>query len=129
MNKENENKKNSYRYFPSISDGYNRIIKQTDENTWLIIDNESGEIINTITKDVVIDYCKRECEENNTDYMSSDGITDSVWYYIDMEYDLEFVDNYCQEYDKFLAWFDYTCVEYLAKEIVAFYKQRLLNFE
>lgn len=106
----------------------NYIIKQTEENTWVVID-ENGEVVDTITKDIVINYCKRECEENDTDYMSSDGITDSAWYYIDMDYNLECVDNYCQEYDKFLAWFDYTCVEYLAKEIVAFYKQRLLNFE
>lgn len=98
------------------------------EDTWHIV-NENGEVIDTITKDIVVNYCKRECEENDTDYMSSDGITDSVWWNLDDDYNLEYVDNYCQEFDKFLAWFDYTCVEYLAKEIVTFYKQRLLNFE
>ena len=107
----------------------NLIIQQHEENAWLIIDSDSGEVENIITKDEIIEYCKRECEKNNTDYMSSDGITDTVWYYINMDYNLEYVDNYCQEFDKFLAWFDYICVEYLAKEIVAFYKQRLLNFE
>lgn len=105
------------------------IIQQHEENAWLIIDSDSGLVENIITKDEIIEYCKCECEKNDTDYMSSDGITDSVWYYVNMDYNLEFVDNYCEEYDKFLAWFDYTCVEYLAKEIVAFYKQRLLNYE
>ena len=53
MNKVIENKKNSYRHYPAISDGYNRIVKQTDENTWVIIDNESEKVIGTITKDIV----------------------------------------------------------------------------
>lgn len=105
------------------------IIKQTDENTWVIIDEEDGKVIDTITKDIVINYCTRECDTVDTDYMSADGITDSVWWYINDEYNLEDVDNYCQEFDKFLAWFDYICVEYLANEMVAFYKQKLLNFE
>ena len=104
------------------------IIKETSENVWEIMD-ENGNIIRAITKDIVINYCKRECENNNTDHMSADGIIDTVWYYIDIDYNLELVDNYCQEFDKFLAWFDYTCIEYLTKEIVAFYKQRLLDFE
>lgn len=105
------------------------IIQQHEENAWLIINADSGEIKDIITKDTIVEYCKRECEQNDTDYMSSDGITDSVWYYLDIDYNLERVDNYCEEFDKFLAWFDYVCVEYLAKELVAFYKQRLLNFE
>lgn len=105
------------------------IIKQTDENTWVIIDEEDGKVIDTITKDIVINYCKHECEDNNTDHMSADGMTENVWWNLDNDYGMDLVDNYCQEFDKFLAWFDYTCIEYLAKEIVAFYKQRLLDFE
>lgn len=104
------------------------IVKQMDENIWFIL-NEEGEFVNAITRSVVITYCENECENNNTDHMSADGIIDSVWYYLDIDYNLELVDNYCQEFDKFLAWFDYTCIEYLAKEMVAFYKQRLLDFE
>ena len=30
------------------------IVKQTEENTWVIIDDESGEVVNTITKDTLI---------------------------------------------------------------------------
>lgn len=104
------------------------IIKETSENVWEIMD-ENGNIIRAITKENVVDCCKRECENNDTDYMSADGITDSVWWEINDDYDLELVDNYCPEFDKFLAWFDYICVEYLANEMVAFYKQKLLNFE
>lgn len=103
------------------------VVKQISENTWLIVEDESGKIIHTITKDTIIDYCKHECDTIDTDYMSADGITESTWWCLNDDYGMEFVDNYCPEFDKFLAWFDYICVEYLAKEMVAFYKQRLLN--
>ena len=104
------------------------IIKETDENTWSIID-ENGEVIDTITKDDIINYCKRECEDNDTCSFSAEIMTDSVWWYIQDNRNLEFVDHYCQDWDKFTAWFDYICIEYLAQEIVAIYKQRLLDFE
>lgn len=104
------------------------IVKQTEENTWVII-NENEKVVNTITKDTVIDYCKREFEDNHVECVSAEVMIDSVWWNLEYDYNLEFVDNYCQEFDKFLAWFDYTCIEYHSKEIVAIYKQRLLNFE
>lgn len=104
------------------------IIKQTDENTWVITDEENGKTIHTITKDTLVNYCKREWE-NNSDHMSSSGMIDNVWYYMNYDYDWDLVNHYCQEYDKFLAWFDYICADCIAKEIVAFYKQRLLDFE
>ena len=104
------------------------IVKETSENVWEIMD-ENGNIIRAITKDTVINYCKRECDAVDTDHMSADGITESVWWSLNDDYGMDLVDNYCQEFDKFFAWFNYTCIEYLAKEIVAFYKQRLLDFE
>ena len=104
------------------------IIKETDENTWTIFD-ENGSIIRAITKENVADYCKRECETSDTEWMSAKDMVESIWWEMHDDYDLELIDNYCQEFDKFLAWFDYICVEYLAKEMVAFYKQKLLNFE
>lgn len=106
----------------------NYIIKQTDENTWTVL-NENEEVVKTITKDIIVNCCKNECEDIDTHYLSMDSVVDSAWWDTYYKYDLDFVDNSCQEYDKFLAWFDYICVEYLAKEIVAFHKQRLLNFE
>lgn len=104
----------------------NCILKQTDENTWVII-NENEEVIDIITKDIVIDYCKEECEDS--DCLCAEVMTDSVWLYMDDNHNLELVDRYCQDWDKFTAWFEYTCIEYIAKEIVAIYKQRLLDFE
>lgn len=106
----------------------NYAIKQMEENTWVVLD-ENEEVINTITKDIIVNYCKNECDETDTTYTSADGIIDSIWWYINDEYNLQYVDNYCEDFDKFLAWFDYICVEYLAQEITAIYKQRLLNFE
>lgn len=106
----------------------NYIIKQTAENTWVIID-EDEKVIDTITKDTVIDYCKRECEDSDTCSFSAEIMTDSVWWYMNDNHNLELVDNYCQEWDKFTAWFDYVCIEYLAQEVVGIYKQRLLDFE
>lgn len=46
-----------------------------------------------------------------------------------MNENMKSLKEHCQEFEKFLTWFDYICIEYLAKEMVAFYKQRLLNFE
>lgn len=104
------------------------IIKGTDENTWSIID-ENGEVVETITKDDIVNYCKNELEDNRTDCMSASDMIDGVWFDVERDYNLEFVDSYCQDFDKFCAWFDYVCVEYITNEVVAFYKQRLLDFE
>ena len=105
------------------------IIKQTEENTWFVIDNTNGEVVHTITKDSVIKYCKEECEDIDTYSFSAEIMIDSIWWCIDDEYDLEFVDADSLDWEKFTAWFDYVCVEYFAQELVASYKKRLLNFE
>lgn len=109
-----------------MKDSY--IVKQTEENTWVVL-NENGEVVSIITKDIIINYCKNNLEDNRTEYMSAEAMIDCVWFDLVNDYDLDFIDNYCQEFDKFTAWFDYTCVEYHLKEIIAIYKQRLLNFE
>ena len=98
------------------------------ENTWNIVDSNGG-IVDIIKKDDIINYCKRELEDNDTEQLSPDLIIDGVWWYVHDDYNLEGVDNYCQYWDKFTAWFDYVVVEYFTQEIVAIYKQRLLDFE
>ena len=62
------------------------IIKQTEENTWSIIDSKNGEVVNTITKENVIKYCKEECEDNDSCSFSAEIMVDSVWWYIHDEY-------------------------------------------
>lgn len=104
----------------------NYAIKQTEENTWVILD-ENKEIVNTITKDIVVDYCKKENEE--IEELIHDVLIDSVWFELEDDYNLYWIDNNCQDFDKFIAWFDYVCVEYFSNESVAIYKQRLLDFE
>ena len=103
----------------------NYAIKQTEENTWVVL-NENEEVINTITKDIVVDYCKKEKEEIEVIY---DVLIDYIWYELEDDYNLDWIDNDCQDFDKFIAWYEYICVEYFSQEIVAIYKQRLLNFE
>lgn len=104
------------------------IIKETEENTRSII-NENGEIVNTITKDTIINYCKNELENDKAEDISANEMIDCVWWNLQDDYKLEFVDDFCQDWEKFTTWFDYICVEYLAQELIAFYKQRLDNFE
>ena len=104
----------------------NYAIKQTEENTWVMLD-ENKEVIDTITKDIVVDYCKKENEE--IEELIHDVLIDYVWYELEDDYNLDWIDNDCQDFDKFIAWFEYICVEYFSQEIVAIYKQRLLNFE
>lgn len=104
------------------------IIKETEENTWSII-NENGEVINTITKDTIVKYCNQEMEDNRTECISADEMIDCVWWNLQDDYDLESVDDFCQDWEKFTAWFDYICIEYLTQEITAIYKQRLDHFE
>ena len=106
----------------------NYAIKQTEENTWVVLD-ENEEVVDTITKDIIVDYCKKECDETDIAYTSADGIIDSVWSDLEDDFNLDWIDIYCQDFDKFIAWFNYVCVEYLAQEITAIYKQRLLDFE
>lgn len=104
----------------------NYAIKQTEENTWVVLD-ENEEVINTITKDIVVDYCEKENDE--IEELIHDVLIDSVWMEIGDDFNLDLIDNHCQDWDKFVAWFEYICVEYFSNEIVAVYKQRLLNFE
>ena len=106
----------------------NYAIKQTEENTWVVLD-ENEEVIDTITKDIVVDYCKKECDETGTPYTSADGIVDSVWSDLEDDFNLDWIDIYCQDFDKFIAWFEYVCVEYVSHRSIAFYHQRLLDFE
>ena len=106
----------------------NYAVKQIDKNTWAIID-ENENVITTISKDTIINYCKNEREDIDIDGVCAEDLTDSIWWNVNYDYCLDDVDHYCQGWDKFTAWFDYLCIEYLAQEIVALYKQRLLNFE
>ena len=101
----------------------NYVIQEREENTWVVL-NENEEVIDTITKDIVVNYCKKECDGTDITYTSADGIIDYVWSDLDDDFNLDWVDNYCQDFDKFIAWFYYVCVEYLAQEIIAIYKQR-----
>lgn len=101
-------------------------LKQTEENIWTIL-NEKKEVVDTITKDTVINYCKQELEENIIESLSPDTIIDTVWWEISDDYNLDLLDNYYQYWESFTAWFDYVCVEYFANEITFIYKQRLLK--
>ena len=76
-----------------------------------------------------INECKKECDETDIPYTSADGIIDSVWSDLEDDFNLDWIDIYCQDFDKFIAWFNYVCVEYFSQEIIAIYKQRLLDFE
>ena len=104
----------------------NYAIKQTEENTWVML-NENEEVVNTITKDIVVDYCEKENEE--IEDLIHEVLIDYVWSNLEEDYNLDCIDNDCQDFDKFVAWFEYVCVEYFSQEIVAIYKQRLLDFE
>lgn len=104
----------------------NYAIKQTEENTWVILD-ENEKVVDTITKDIVVDYCKKENEE--IEDLIHSVLIDCVWSDLEDDFNLDWIDNYCQDFDKFIAWFDYVCVEYFSNKSVAIYKQRLLDFE
>lgn len=89
-------------------------------------------MLNTLIKLLSLEEFKESKREDY--YMSgfketADGIIDSIWWYINDEHNLQYVNNYCEDFDKFLTWFDYICVECFAQEITAIYKQRLLDFE
>ena len=101
-------------------------LREINENTWIII-NEEEEVIDTITKDIVVDYCEKENEE--IEELIHDVLIDYVWSNLEDDYNLDLIYNDCQDFDKFVAWFEYVCVEYFSHEIVSIYKQRLLDFE
>lgn len=107
------------------------VIIEKGQNEWNIVDKNKT-IIDTITKDIITNRCERQLGNYRAEYMNTDvidDVIDEVWCAIQDEYDLEFVDDRYQEWKKFCAWFDYVVVEYLANKIIAFYKQRLLDFE
>ena len=102
-------------------------LRQIEENTWVII-NEEEEVIDTITKDTIIDYCKTKYEDDDINFAYIDDITSDIFLLLIKEHNMKSV-VYSMEYEKFVTWFVYTCVEYFSNEIVAAYKQRLLDFE
>ena len=104
------------------------VIIEKGQNEWAII-NKNKTVIDTITKDIIINRCERQLGNNRVEYMNADGLIDEVWCAIQDEYDLEFVDDRYQEWEKFCAWFNYIVTECLANKVIAFYKQRLLDFE
>lgn len=91
------------------------IIQETDENTWSIM-NENGEVVNTITKDIIVNYCKSEYESNGSDCLEIEIIIDSVWWNVEDDYNLELIDAECQYWSEFLTWFDNICAEYVKQK-------------
>ena len=99
------------------------------ENAWCVVDeNEDDKSI--ISNADIEKVCEHICNKDCIKEYGAEGFVERVWE--------EFRDNYCpgiedyiytENWDKFIAWFDYICVDYLTKEIVGFYKQRLLDFE
>lgn len=106
----------------------NYTIKQTNENTWVIVDNESGKIINTITKKIIFKYCKNTLKDYHIETVCAYTVISGVVSYMENKHYFNYIDYY-QGLGEFLAWLDYTCAEYLANEITSLYKQRLLNHE
>lgn len=106
----------------------NYTVKQIDENTWVILDEDEN-VVNTITKEDVLQFCKREYNDYSDYCASAEGIIDGIWWEVHDYYNLINLDNYCAEFDKFSAWFDYVCIEYSTQELLNYYKQRLLDFE
>lgn len=102
------------------------IIQQHEENAWLVINADTGEIEDIITKDNVVEYCKLTYEycDDNMEYF-----IDNVWGEIGKNHTQGLLNHYCEEFDKFCAWLNFVCVEYFANEMVTSYKQRLLDFE
>lgn len=81
------------------------IVKQHEENTQLIINEDTGEVVNIITKDTVIDYCKREYDTVDTDYMSGYGIIENAWFDLCNDYPMDFVDDFAMNLISFLLGF------------------------
>ena len=104
------------------------VIIEKGQNEWAIVDKDKT-VIDTITKDTITNRCERRLGNNHIEYTNADDVIDDVWCAIQDEYDLEFVDDRYQEWEKFCAWFDYIVAECLANKIIAFHKQRLLDFE
>lgn len=97
--------------------------------TWCIVNEDNIEIIKISDTDIK-NICENICNKDFIESYSIEGFIERVWEELR---DNEFPDivdyMYTENWDKFSAWFDYTCVEYLTQETIAIFKQKLLNFE
>lgn len=101
------------------------IIQQHEENAWLIIDRNSGEVEDILTKDDIVHYCELEYDP----CVSLEGLINYVGCYLKDNYNYDCIYNYGEEFDKFDAWIDYIIAEFYTNETIAYYRQRLLDFE
>lgn len=105
-------------------------IIEKGQNEWAIID-ENEEVVNTITKDIIVEICKRELERCHLDVLAIEVFIENVWYLLNKGDNIIYnqVNTYTDDYEKFYAWFDYVCAECFGNEITSYFKQRLLDFE
>lgn len=78
------------------------VIIEKGQNEWAIVDKDKT-VIDTIRKDTIINRCERQLGNDRAEYMNADDVIDDVWCAIQDEYDLEFVDDRYQEWEKFCA--------------------------
>lgn len=102
------------------------VIQQHEENVWFLINTDNGEIENIVTKNGVIEYCESIYEYYG---YNIEHFLDHARDKVKNDLDANGLDHYCEEYDKFAAWLDYVCAEYLLNRKLEIYKQRLLDFE
>lgn len=108
-----------------ILDNKEVIVKQHKQDIWLFIDANSNYVMEVITKDDIIEYCKRELRDTDISTMCADILIENVWYYIQQELCRD--NMTLQGFSKFSTWFDYVCVECFSNELVShYYKNRLL---
>lgn len=111
---------NDIKFYGLVPDG---------KNAWYVVDENENE--NTMISNADIEkICEHICNKDCIEEYGVEEFVERVWEEFRGNYFPDIMDyTYTENWDKFSAWFDYTCVEYLTKEIVAFYKQRLLDFE
>ena len=102
-------------------------LKKQNESTWLVVDTSNNNVVDTITKEMIVERC--EMKDINVDIINVDDFTFLVWsYFCDNNKELvRATDIYYIECDKFFAWFDYICTEYMTTKILSWYKERYQN--
>ena len=99
------------------------------KDTWRIMNEDNIFIIDICDYDIE-EICEHIYNGNYIEKYSAKEFITSVWEFLRDQVIPELNGcGFCENWDKFCAWFDYQAMKYFTTTLSNMYKQRLLDFE
>ena len=104
-------------------------LKPDGKNAWCIVNEDNMEITKICDIDIE-KICEDICNKDYIDECSAMGFIELVWEELQNNRFPEIdICTFCENWEKFGAWFNYLAVEYFTNELIITFEDRLLDFE